>query len=97
MVLVWRSCHFRTSAILNFNPGVHPFVHPHPGVNTLYCLKEWKGEQIISPTGDNFTPAPGDKIHSWGITSPLGSKFAPRGEVKTDISFNFRTSGIARL
>jgi hypothetical protein len=39
-----------------------------PGVNTLYCLDEWRGEQRISPPGDNFTP-PGDN-------SALGSKFA---------------------
>jgi hypothetical protein len=25
-------------------------------VNTLYCLEEWRGEQRISPPGDNFTP-----------------------------------------
>jgi hypothetical protein len=43
-------------------------------VNTLYCLEEWRGEQRISPPGDNFTPR--------GQNSPLGSKFAPRGEVK---------------
>jgi hypothetical protein len=43
-------------------------------VNTLYCLEEWRREQRISP--------PGDKIHPWGTNSPLGSKFAPRGEVK---------------
>jgi hypothetical protein len=45
-----------------------------PGVNTLYCSEEWRGEQRISP--------PGDKIHPWGTTSPPGSKFAPRGEVE---------------
>jgi hypothetical protein len=36
-----------------------------PGVNTLYCLEEWRGEQGItspvgyknSPPGDNFAPA----------------------------------------
>jgi hypothetical protein len=44
------------------------------GVNTLYCLEEWRGEQRISPLGDT--------IHPWGTTSPLGSKFAPRGKVK---------------
>jgi hypothetical protein len=28
-------------------------------------------------------PSPlGDKVHPWGTTSPLGPKFAPRGEVK---------------
>jgi hypothetical protein len=36
--------------------SVHSFVHPHPGVNTLYCLEEWMGEQRISLPGDNFTP-----------------------------------------
>jgi hypothetical protein len=24
-------------------------------VNTLYCLEEWRGKQIISPPVDNFT------------------------------------------
>jgi hypothetical protein len=43
-------------------------------MNTLYCLEEWRGEQRISPPGDNFTPR--------GQNSPLGVKFAPRGEVK---------------
>jgi hypothetical protein len=43
-------------------------------MNTLYSLEEWSGEQRIS--------APGDKFHPWGTTSPLGPKFAPRGEVK---------------
>jgi hypothetical protein len=36
------------------------------GVNTLYCLEEWRDEQRISP--------PGDKIHPRGPTSPLGAK-----------------------
>jgi hypothetical protein len=31
-----------------------------PGVNTLHCLEEWRGEQRISPLGDNF--APGVKV-----------------------------------
>jgi hypothetical protein len=26
-----------------------------PGVNTLYCVEEWRGEQWISPPGDNLT------------------------------------------
>jgi hypothetical protein len=65
-------------------------------VNTLYCFEEWKGEQIISPTGDNFTPR--------GQNSPLGdnftpgSKFAPRCEVKNgplEIRWiNFYSDGI---
>jgi hypothetical protein len=33
-----------------------------------YCLKELRGEQILSPPG--------------GITSPLGAKVCPWGEVK---------------
>jgi hypothetical protein len=35
----------------------------------VHCLEEWRGEQRIPPPGDNFTP--GDKVHSWGTTSPL--------------------------
>jgi hypothetical protein len=49
-------------------------------VNTLYCLEEWRGKQRISPPGDNFTPR--EHFHPWGTKSPLGVKFAPRGEVK---------------
>jgi hypothetical protein len=41
-------------------------------VNTLYCLEEWRGEQIISPPGDNFTPR--------GQNSPLGDNFTPGGQ-----------------
>jgi hypothetical protein len=48
-------------------------------VNTLYCLEEWLGEEIISPPGDNFSRG---KNYHWWTTLPLGSKFAPRGEVK---------------
>jgi hypothetical protein len=40
-----------------------------PGVNTLYCLEEWRGKHRISPPWDNFTPR--------GQNSPLGDKFAP--------------------
>jgi hypothetical protein len=36
-----------------------------PGVNTLYCLEEWRGEQRISPPGENFT------LHPWGQSFPL--------------------------
>jgi hypothetical protein len=56
-----------------------------PGMNTLYCLEEWRGEQRISP--------PGDKIHPLGTTSPLGSKFAPRGEVKNGPQISTYVSG----
>jgi hypothetical protein len=43
-------------------------------VNTLYVLEEWRGEQRISPPGDNFTPR--------GQNSPLGDNFAPGGQVR---------------
>jgi hypothetical protein len=79
-------------AILNFTPGPQGITSPlavnlaprgeiwplgecsPPGVNTLYCLEEWRGKHRISPPWDNFTPR--------GQNSPLGDKFAPRGEVK---------------
>jgi hypothetical protein len=38
-------------------------------VNTNNFLEEWRGEQIISPPEDNFTPR--------GQNSPLGDNFAP--------------------
>jgi hypothetical protein len=44
-------------------------VHLPSGVNTLYCLEEWRGKKRISPPGDNFTPR--------GQISPLGDNFAP--------------------
>jgi hypothetical protein len=44
-----------------------------PGVNTLYCLEEWRGKQIISPPMDNLTPR--------GQNSPLGDNFTPGGQV----------------
>jgi hypothetical protein len=47
----------------------------------MYCLEKWRGEQRISPPGDNFTPIRG-LIHPWGTNRPWGSKFDPRGEVK---------------
>jgi hypothetical protein len=50
----------------------HPFVHPKKW--TVYCLEEWKGEQSVFTPGPNFTPR--------GHSSPLGSQFAPRGEIK---------------
>jgi hypothetical protein len=42
------------------------------GVNTLYFLEEWRGEQRILTPGDNFTPT--------GQNSPLGDNFAPGGQ-----------------
>jgi hypothetical protein len=83
-------------AILNFTPrgelgpqgwnlsprgNVHPFVHPTGWTLSTYCSEEWRGEQRISPPGDNFTLR-GQNLPLGGTTSPLGSKFAPRGEVK---------------
>jgi hypothetical protein len=80
-----RPTPFRERAILNFTPCPrgwtwHPGVKfvpqgecsPHcspPGVNTLYCLEEWRGEQRISPLRDNFTPS--------GKNSHLGDNFSP--------------------
>jgi hypothetical protein len=43
-------------------------------------FKRMEGQTVNFTPRDNFTP--GVKIHSWGTTSPLGVKFAPRGEVK---------------
>jgi hypothetical protein len=76
MITSWGQRSLR--AILNFTPGpqgsnlsprgkVHPSFTPR--VNTLYCLVDWRGEQRISPPGDNFTPS--------GKNSPLGDNFAP--------------------
>jgi hypothetical protein len=59
--------------------NVNPLVHP-PGVNTLYCLEEWRGEQSSLPQW--ITSPPEDKIHPWGTTSLVGAKFAPSCEVK---------------
>jgi hypothetical protein len=69
-------------AILNFTPGPQGWTWPPgvkfvplaecsplcspPGVNTLYCLEEWRVEPRISPPGDNFSP--------WGQSSPLEVK-----------------------
>jgi hypothetical protein len=39
-----------------------------PEVNTLCCLEEWRGEQIISSH-------PEDNIHPWGQSLPKGPKF----------------------
>jgi hypothetical protein len=43
-------------------------------------LDEWRGEQRISPPGDNFTPR--GKNSSLGTTLQLGFKVSPRGEAK---------------
>jgi hypothetical protein len=75
-------------AILNFPPGPQGWtlsprgelcplgeclpLHSPPGVNTLYCLVEWRGEQWILHPGDNFTP--GDNFAPGGQSLPLGAK-----------------------
>jgi hypothetical protein len=67
-------------AILNFTPGPQGCTWPsgvkfvpygecstlcsRQGVNTLYCLEEWSGEQISSPLRDNFTPR--GQLRPWG-------------------------------
>jgi hypothetical protein len=68
----------------NLSPrgNVQPYLHPRGEHSTLRYLEEWRGKQKTSSPVDNFTPAPGDKIHPWWTNSPLGSKFAPRGEAK---------------
>jgi hypothetical protein len=58
---------------------VYPFVHP-PGVNTLYCLEEWRDEQRISPPGVNTLYC----LEEWRgkqRISPPGDNFTPRGQI----------------
>jgi hypothetical protein len=50
-----------------------------PGVNTLYCLEEWRGEQRISTPGNNFNPL-GYNFAPW-------VKVSPRGEVMNGPQF----------
>jgi hypothetical protein len=65
-------------------------------VITHYVLEEWRGEQRISPPGDNFTPR--GQNSPLGATSPLGVKFTPRGEVKNGpLLSHFRLSKCDRL
>jgi hypothetical protein len=69
---------------LNLSPrgNVHPFVHPQGWTHSTLGTEEWRGEQRISPPGDNSTPAPpqGTKftpvgqLCSWGQSLPLGAK-----------------------
>jgi hypothetical protein len=61
-------------------------LHSPPGVNTLYCVEEWRGKHRISPSGDNFTlrgqsSSLGAKVHPWG------PKFAPRAKFKVGPKF----------
>jgi hypothetical protein len=49
-------------------------------VNTHYYSEEWRGEQRISPPGDNFAPR--------GQNSPLGNNFAPSGEEWASVNFS---------
>jgi hypothetical protein len=43
-------------------------------VNTFYCLEEWRGEERISPPGDNFTPR--------GQLRPWGQRIGVKAEAK---------------
>jgi hypothetical protein len=61
--------------------NVHPFVNPQGWTLYIYCLEEWRGIQRISPPGDNFTPKVQSSLPGENF-APLGSRFAPRGEVK---------------
>jgi hypothetical protein len=56
-------------------------------VNKLYSLEEWRGEHRIFNAGDHLHSycmyVLGDKVHSREPTSPLGSNFTPRGDIKS--------------
>jgi hypothetical protein len=65
---------------VKFTPSFTPRGE-HP---VLFRRMEGRTE-IFTPPGDNFTPR--GLIHPWGTTSPLGSKFDPRGEVKNGPQF----------
>jgi hypothetical protein len=69
-----------------FSPrgNVHPFVHPQGWTLSTVeknrgANREFHSQGITSPLGD--------KVQFWGTTSPWGSKFAPRGEVKNGPQF----------
>jgi hypothetical protein len=60
-------------------PKECPSLRSPLGVNTLYCLEEYRGEQRISPLGDNFTPRRQssllvDTFAPGGQSLPLGAK-----------------------
>jgi hypothetical protein len=90
------SCWTYQRAILNFTPGPQGCISPL-GVNLAprgeICPLGVKFTPSFTPRGEhyllfkrmegrteNFTPR--GQIHPWVTNSPLGSKFAPRGEVK---------------
>jgi hypothetical protein len=70
-ILVCKDQNSAQRAIIDFTPGPQGWIFvPYgecsplpkpPGVNTLKCLEEWRGEQRISPQG--ITATLGDKIH----------------------------------
>jgi hypothetical protein len=62
-----------------------PLFTPRGEHSLLFRRMEGEREPRISLPRDNFTQ--GDKSHPWGTTSLLGSKFAPRGEVKNGLLF----------
>jgi hypothetical protein len=55
--------------------------------NDISILNSWRVYPfiLINIVSGIFFRGGGDKIHPWGTTSPLVSKFAPRGEVKAFI------------
>jgi hypothetical protein len=60
--------------ILTPRGNVHPFVHP----------KGWTLSTVLKTVGQTEgLYYLGDKAHPCGPTSPLGSRVAPRGEIKT--------------
>jgi hypothetical protein len=79
--------------ILNFTPWGMFTPSFTPGVNTFYCLEEWRGKQnpqgITSPQGDKIHPkgprrsrgprAPQNSPQGDKI-HPKGTKFTPRGQ-----------------
>jgi hypothetical protein len=49
--------------------GMFTLVHPQRTLCNVSTLEGWRGKQRI------FTP--GDQLHPWGPTSPLGVKACP--------------------
>jgi hypothetical protein len=50
-----------------------------PRGDHTWLFRRMEGQTENFTPRDNFTPR--EKIHPWGTTSPLGSKFAPWGDV----------------
>jgi hypothetical protein len=83
-IIFWAIFFFFTSSMAPrgeiFLPGGCSPLRSPPGVNTLYCLEEWRSKQRISPLGI-FSPPKG-QIHPLGTTSPLVDNFAPGGQLR---------------